>query len=372
MRQYISVKANVTIAGETAPAPGITLDGSSAGAATLAINTHDVIVRHLRIRNNDVGREIVQIMGDYRIIIDHCSISGGGDGLLDINGGTYDIIVSRCIFSDGVEAHRSYGRNASLHHNFYYSNNRRQPKIVTQLGPYDFRNNVLEAWTGTGTNIECMTQCAHMVNIINNYYGPNTNNKPAGNEFHKDPNTYDIYIAGNTVPAGHPDINLLGDRSTPNEEPAVTTLPANSSLVDNVKKDCGALPRDAYDHAIAGPAGWQPSPPTGDWIQGNIHYHTTNSDGSETVEAMVTTCRDSGGYAFSCITDHDYISDASPYTTSSFLGINGVEASGGPHVVGFGVSGTRWFLRRFDPSVGNRRYNGCRRPADGCASSMVT
>jgi hypothetical protein len=58
---------------------------------------------------------------------------------------------------------------------------------------------------------------------------------------------------------------------------------------------------------------------------------------------MVTGYRDTGLHKFSCIADHDYISDASAYSTSSFVGVNGVEASGGPHVVGFGVTGSGGF-----------------------------
>ena len=53
-------------------------------------------------------------------------------------------------------------------------------------------------------------------------------------------------------PAGDPDINLLGDKSTPNEEPPVTTYPADEALQAFVKENAGALPRDSYDAAIAG------------------------------------------------------------------------------------------------------------------------
>ena len=146
------------------------------------------------------------------------------------------------------EGHRSYGRRASLHHNYYYGNNRRQPKIVNAVGPYDFRNNVLQYWTGTGTNVEA----GHQVNIINNYWGPTS--KTCGSGFNYDSDhTADVYIAGNYFTCGT-DINGIGDRTTPNEEPAVTTMPADDNLRDNVKGDCGAMPRDAYDQAIAGPA----------------------------------------------------------------------------------------------------------------------
>ena len=240
----------VTIAGETAPGAGITLNGSNItdGTATLQVNTHDVIVRHLRIRNNASGRETIQIDGDWNLIFDHCSISGSADGGLDINNGTEYIIVSRCLIANNVEGHRSYGKYASLHHNYYNGNNRRQPKIVNTVGPYDFRNNVLQYWTGTGTNVEA----GHQVNIINNYWGPT--DKSCSSGFNIDPAlTADVYIHGNYFTCGY-DINGLGDKPTPNEEPVVTTMVSNDALRDNVKGNCGALPRDSYDYALAGPA----------------------------------------------------------------------------------------------------------------------
>jgi hypothetical protein len=79
------------------------------------------------------------------------------------------------------------------------------------------------------------------------------------------------------------------------------------------------------------------------WLLGCIHYHTTNSDGRLSLESMVAAYRD-GGDDWTCVTDHDYISDANQYSSGSFLVINGVEATAyGPHVVGLGMSGTGWF-----------------------------
>lgn len=73
----------VTIAGETAPSPGITL-----WAAPVRIRAHDVIVRHLRIRVGDGpgaapdDRDGIAIAGEHEgqpasrnILIDHCSVS---------------------------------------------------------------------------------------------------------------------------------------------------------------------------------------------------------------------------------------------------------------------------------------------------------
>ena len=82
------LKPYITVAGETAPGAGITIDGSACdGTATLQVNGHDIIVRHLRIRHNGVpeNREIVQVDGDYNLVFDHLSLSDGFDGGLDIN-----------------------------------------------------------------------------------------------------------------------------------------------------------------------------------------------------------------------------------------------------------------------------------------------
>lgn len=70
----------LTIAGQTAPSPGITL----IRAQSIAIVTHDVIVQHLRIRPGDDNQPkaggystdgIRTDEGAHDVIIDHCSVS---------------------------------------------------------------------------------------------------------------------------------------------------------------------------------------------------------------------------------------------------------------------------------------------------------
>ena len=87
------VNPYVTIAGQTAPSPGITLKGCELG-----IGTHDVLLQHVRIRTgdlldakrpvkNDAGwsqwseRDCMKVGGD-RIVIDHCSFSWATDELV--------------------------------------------------------------------------------------------------------------------------------------------------------------------------------------------------------------------------------------------------------------------------------------------------
>ena len=72
------------------------------------------------------------------------------------------------------------------------------------------------------------------------------------------------------------------------------------------------------------------------------HFHTTNSDGSQTLEQMMLKYRDDPNEPrdAACVTDHDRISNGAAYSTGTFLGINGVECSTAPHCVGFGVNGS--------------------------------
>jgi hypothetical protein len=99
----------VTIAGQTAPSPGITLRG-----ATVVINTHDVLIQHLRTRvGDDAGgpspgtRHGFQLIGSSisDVVIDHVSASWGIDELI----GSYrldGVTISNSIWSEGLSRSR--------------------------------------------------------------------------------------------------------------------------------------------------------------------------------------------------------------------------------------------------------------------------
>jgi len=87
-------KPNVTIAGETAPSPGITLTNGGVG-----ITTHDVIVRHIRIRPGagtrarKSGWEVDGLAtggGARDVIVDHCSFSWATDENLSASGPRFE------------------------------------------------------------------------------------------------------------------------------------------------------------------------------------------------------------------------------------------------------------------------------------------
>lgn len=78
----------VTIAGQTAPSPGITLIRGG-----MDIATHDVVMRHIRIRTGEAGAErwtwgedSVSTQAAYNVIVDHCSLTWGTDENLSASG----------------------------------------------------------------------------------------------------------------------------------------------------------------------------------------------------------------------------------------------------------------------------------------------
>lgn len=79
----------LTIAGQTAPSPGITLIKGG-----MDIAAHDVIVQHIRIRPGSAGGEwrkgpdfdSISTVGAYNVVVDHCSLTWGTDENLSASG----------------------------------------------------------------------------------------------------------------------------------------------------------------------------------------------------------------------------------------------------------------------------------------------
>jgi len=96
---------NLTIAGQTAPAPGIMIRNAS-----LAIETSDVLVQHLAVRAGDDpngsrlhSRDSLKIIGDSpirNIVIDHCSFSWAIDEVIEVWNDWDDVTLSNNIFSE--------------------------------------------------------------------------------------------------------------------------------------------------------------------------------------------------------------------------------------------------------------------------------
>lgn len=114
MREIKLTKPHITIAGQTAPSPGITLIRTG-----IDVNTHDVIVRHIRVRTGDAGAKkgggwepdsFSTQRGAYNVIVDHCSMTWGVDENLSASGPRFT--------GDTVEEWRK-----GTSHNITFSNN---------------------------------------------------------------------------------------------------------------------------------------------------------------------------------------------------------------------------------------------------------
>jgi hypothetical protein len=202
----------VTIAGQTAPSPGITLIHGG-----IVINTHDVILQHIRVRPGEAGRakmsgwevDSVSTTAAVNVIVDHCSTSWGTDENLSAsgerfqgataddwrNGTSHVVTFSNNIVAEGLanstHSEGEHSKGGLIHDNvtkiaiignLYFSNNERHPlfkggargivvnNYVANPGRWAMAYNLSSGeWTGHPYEIGWMS-------IVGNVYqaGPST------------------------------------------------------------------------------------------------------------------------------------------------------------------------------------------------------
>ena len=143
----------LTVAGQTAPSPGITII-----RGPIYITTHDILIQHIRVRPGDAGEPkrsgwepdgISTSGGDaYNVTIDHCSVSWATDENLTASGPrtegpeatSHRITFSNCIIaeclSNSTHAKGEHSKGSLIHDfckdiaivgNLYAHNMRRNP-----------------------------------------------------------------------------------------------------------------------------------------------------------------------------------------------------------------------------------------------------
>ena len=181
----------LTIDGETAPPPGITISGV---VALERWSLEEIVIRYLRIRDNGFVSRLnsccIQIYAG-RVLIDHCSLQWARDDIIDCWFPTaQDITVQWCILGPSWGNHAFGWLNSngtdriSVHHCLFAHNNRRNPAVVGNswdryIGKYndtptfDWRNNVIYNWHSNSTGRIC---CGAHVNFVGNLYlkGPDS------------------------------------------------------------------------------------------------------------------------------------------------------------------------------------------------------
>ncbi|HLR50730.1 MAG TPA: hypothetical protein VK076_09160 [Candidatus Sphingobacterium stercoripullorum] len=222
----------ITIAGQSAPGDGVVVAGE-----TVWVDTHDVVIRHMRFRRGEthVGRRDDAIGGNPigNIMIDHVSASWGLDENMSIyrhiyndstggaekKFGTVNITIQNSIFSEALDTWNHSlgstlgGENCSFMRNLWANNAGRNPSIGWN-GIFNFANNVVYNWAHRSVDGGDYTA---QYNIINNYFkpGPVTPKdspvgyrilKPEAGRSNLDYKEFGrIYAFGNVV-EGHPEV----------------------------------------------------------------------------------------------------------------------------------------------------------------------
>jgi pectate lyase len=231
----------------------VTIDGSGSDVvfqnASLIIRCSDnIIVRGIRIRNDQSGGDAIQVNSSQRVVIDHNSVSGAGDGNIDITGWSCgpskNISVSWNIFANTwKQSLVKYGGTTqiSFHHNLFYNSGNRLP-LLSSDGEFDIRNNVFWQWGGSGTAL----QNGAKANIVGNLYeAGGVQQQSHAAIWYKD-SVSEAWIENNLVPTEENDISRL---PAPLATPFTTTHNPNLAL-ELVTDQAGAWPRDSIDAAL--------------------------------------------------------------------------------------------------------------------------
>jgi hypothetical protein len=279
----------VTIAGQSAPSPGISVIRGG-----FSVLTHDVVIQHIRFRMGDAGAlpasgfepdVTTDGAAAYNIIFDHCSAAWAVDENLSVSGPRFDgpagtshrVTIENSIVAEGLNnsvhskgAHsmgsliHDYCTDVAVVGNLYAHNNERNPwfkgfasgvivnnvvynpgKWAMRLGPVDTE------WAGTGITPE-----GPKVSIVGNYmrHGANTpvtqtlvGSNSRGSAYLDD--NIAVNVAGAAVPIASPTVTLLAEK--PAWPDGLVARPA-SDVVDWVVAHAGARPkdRDSVDQRI--------------------------------------------------------------------------------------------------------------------------
>lgn len=231
----------------------VTLDGRGS-AVTLANSSvivkcsENIVVQGLRIRNDQTGDDAIQVNSSSRVVIDHNSVSGAGDGNIDITGwscgASRDITVSWNFFADTwKQSLVKYGDTSrvSFHHNLFYNSGNRLPSLASK-GEFDVRNNVFWQWANSGTALSSGARA----NIVGNFYEIGRSLDRARHAIWYVDSTSQAWIQENVLPSAELDVSRLAQ---PLATPPTTTHEANLAR-DLVIAQGGSWPRDAYDSML--------------------------------------------------------------------------------------------------------------------------
>jgi PEP-CTERM motif len=310
--------SNVTIAGQTAPGPGISMVGfkfdvtSSNGTKANDI-TSNIIVRYVADRRGNTissaNDDAIGVLGStsdpnhntHDVIMDHVTASWGMDEDLSVTDAATNVTISNSIISEALESGHQFGSlirprfgsSVSYIGNLYANNQSRNPRpgsYNNSLLNFDFRNNTIYNWgdragyTGGATDVN--TEFVNM-NYTGNYLiaGPSTPTGPSHtaaflvdtSQGVKDPLNVQVYQANNLIDTNHNGVidptdigwsafvQYDGTTTTPfgsNQSSILTTVQESTPFAYPVAASTTTDPTIAYQQTLAsaGTTPWNRNP----------------------------------------------------------------------------------------------------------------
>ncbi|SMD27540.1 pectate lyase family protein [Kibdelosporangium aridum] len=258
LKSPLSIKSNITVAGQTAPGEGIATRGYQVSTSSAT----NVVIRYIRFRHGltpNQNRDGVTINEGRDQIFDHVSVSWGRDENFSINNST-GITVQNSIIAEGLDPHSCGGLvqsdGVTIYRSLYAHNKTRNPKVK---GRNQFVSNLVYNW-GSDAYIEGDSAGRSDANVVDNYFvkGPSTG---SGSPFTRGNLNFHIYAAGNYhdgnknkvldgVPVTREELGNVVVEQDPFPYPVVPSMPAAEAYRTVLAQAGASLRRDSIDRRI--------------------------------------------------------------------------------------------------------------------------
>lgn len=263
----------LTIAGQTAPGGGITIahGGGPLGRTPLLVKgTHDIVIRHIRVRNDLIGgsreaEDSFTIENSKNVVLDHVSASWARDELVNGYGDNDRITISNSIFAEGIPRHDKCAllasdpkgpQRLSFIGNICAHNGDRNPDLnfppqscveVVNNILYNAQSEFAEIWESFG---------GAPVALIGNSFVAGKNTRPetvgVARNLLGSKGAAQVYLWDNAFDGEFTHMSALLANALVTEPPCsgtIVAMPAKAAYTA-VLRSAGAFPRDAIDRKV--------------------------------------------------------------------------------------------------------------------------
>jgi parallel beta helix pectate lyase-like protein len=296
----------LTIAGQTAPSPGISIVG---GAIWIA--THDVLLQHVRVRVGDdpdgpsyENRDALKLSSDStdRVVVDHCSLAWAVDENIDMYSGWDNVTISNSIIAYGLHesfnplGHAGYGLilgprkggHATVIGNLFANNEARNP--LSRAENVVIVNNVVYNRGQADVDLQGENGVVTKTTVMGNVF-------LRGPDYKKGYRPVHIFVTGNLVPTSGSKIYVADNEAIETTSDAWSVTSTN--LGDTIGADLrsGVLP--------AWPAGMTRLSTTGQTVLNTVlKLAGARPADRDAVDAKaVSSVRNNTGMIINCVSD---------------------------------------------------------------------